>query len=503
MRGSAIKHQQVGDRSIDTPNFNKMVDVANASMNIYFDPSHFIVHYDGGGMQVTLNRVDEEQNAQIVQTSPTAIRVNGSQCITYAHGTRYEVSQTTDGGTAPDISDATTISGITTTVYVYQIIDNLVSASTTTEDSLAPDQLRVLTNAAWPSETNYTVRVLGKVTCVNSKISKIEQYKIGDWYRYFQIIDGVSLQYVPDNDDGNQYKTQIYNWEKATTGMWDQTDIDTTADPFIVHDATDKSLHYIVADEFVQAVVTAGNVNWDAIGAGLDLSGNTSYLHENLDPTNNTDVRAAFQDNWDHDGHHWVKGHGVTGTRATSNYGIAIGLDKDTIVIDLANKELTVGTDTCLTWDATSVDIGDAAVKPLFNVLNATDAADAATAGATFAGGIAVAADSWVGGTMHTDTGLVLETAAISNTWTNSVAAIQPAGDVTITSNGAAYDILIQSGRVLALTSVTTLDLTVGTNLTIDSNTGLSTYGHTKGIFTDEAGLNDEIVHLIWMYGRP
>jgi len=168
MKPNLIREQEVGDPQVDTDNFNRLVQAANANSRLFFDPQFFDVRETNGGRFVTLRQAWQEyDHFRIEGWDQTSVIVRGGRWN--ADGGHADL--TVDSGTSNDAEDYKTLTSITADRFIVLTVD----------DADTPTLLTASADPTYPAAGTAGLKwCIGKATTSASKIVRVEQYWTGD-----------------------------------------------------------------------------------------------------------------------------------------------------------------------------------------------------------------------------------------------------------------------------------------------------------------------------------
>jgi len=230
-------------------------------LGITGDGKYIFVSPGAKGIRIRFNPgASTRKHFQVEKASPTSITVRGGIYKRIACGAENIIALDDGlGGTISSSEDTVTITGITADTHIITTLTDSASIN----DYLFPDTLTASStgSANYPTgDTGNKIRVLAKITTDGGVIDTIEEYESGDWEDYFAELDMVSLNYVPNNDDGDKGQMQLRNFEDAAdVGA---TQIDTGSDLIPFKDVTSGLLEYISTNVLINDALADGNIDF-------------------------------------------------------------------------------------------------------------------------------------------------------------------------------------------------------------------------------------------------
>jgi len=172
---------KISDKGINFDGYLNTIRQTNKLMNIQFDPTIFVVQDDPSGMYISMNpqSATTTSNAsgyhlsgEVTQSNCAGaggtLIVRGGLAVRKTNSDVYVIPLTCDSGPSEFYEDYKTVSGITSSKYVFAELD----------DPLIPTTLTIDTNATYPVDdaNKYTKFVLGYAN-VTSDVLTWEPYR--------------------------------------------------------------------------------------------------------------------------------------------------------------------------------------------------------------------------------------------------------------------------------------------------------------------------------------
>jgi len=376
-----INHQRRGDRTVDTANFNRLVDAGNKAVRgVDFDPAWFAGTNTPSSQSATFRWRDSEFNFRVAKRTATTVFVFGGRWVRVGGGNKNIIGLTGDGG--PILYEYTDGSKILTGLSqasstFYVILTLTKSGGSATDHVLAPDTMTVTAETTYPTADKFlTTRVIGEVrTDSGGKINKVVNYvaDAGD----FVTVPDANSPVTATNRNTIEWNTEAGN-NKGELQLFDVDTVATDAKAVAYFDEANDSLAWAPPDagvsspsnksiEIVNDILqllgfaTASSTVLSDATNDLILFKDYSEVPPSLAYTTLTDLvgaGGAWGDGnapWaqaeaidhgellgladdDHDTLYWLMGGSYTRC-----YGSSIGSNATTIEIDLANREFEEG----------------------------------------------------------------------------------------------------------------------------------------------------------------